>query len=1793
MTTTQETENAAQGGTSIERGTYEVIRNRLNAAGRELRERLEKLNAARKEVFGAIETTLLTTERVTTDHHCVPRDMVAIGNWFLFGYNVHLGLKSVATLDDVFAIYRFENLAFSRLPLDGIADERFQRDFQEVFKYYRNTRFSKFAVIGPHLFMVFRTGPDARDIKTFKWLIRGEELVYLDNRSDHEFRFPPQHEFEWRRTHRDMHTPGQHPHISIEDRLFVETTEGDLTIKIENNTDTGEGIYSEPVDNPDQTLDDAEIFYAVVGNLILLKIRPYQETRFRYFIYSEKTQRAHRIDAIENACVLLPDDHGLIFANGYFLQTGESKTFDNVLSEMVFRQRVQSPNGEDYLYVFYNRHEGVYILLSYNLIEQQVRTPVVCNGFSLFENGQMVYFKGQAEPQRHHALQIWQTPFVGPDYKIPTQNESFLYKLGNRDIVRGMAECHEVLGLIGKEDSYANLFIDLAKQTGDVLDTYHWLGSPETFDLREVLQRVKQTAEAAIGEFEKVTAVRRATEAELRRVSQKTAAIQSSVRARRFEAIQDFVSSLVDLRSVRGEIISLRNLRYIDGAQVDSLEKGVEESTRHVAESCVRFLLRPESLRPYHDAVASHQTKVAHVEKVSDAKELEAKIATTAGELEMLVEIVSNLKIDDATQRTAIIDGISAIFAQLNQVRAGVRTRIHDLMKVEGMAEFASQVKLLGQAVVNYLDVCDTPDKCEQYLTKMMVQVEELEGRFAEFDEFVVQLAEKREEIYNAFETRKLQLVEARNKRATALASAADRILKGIKVRVDGLGTINEINGYFAADLMIEKIRDIVRQLGEMGDSVKVDDIQSRLKTIREDAVRQLKDRQDLFEDGENIIRLGNHRFSVNTQAFDLTTVLRDGEMFFHLSGTNYFDPIVDAELPATRDVWNQQFVSENENVYRGEYLAWQIFQSAGTADGPSAEQLASLPDQDLLALVQRTMGQRYAENYVKGVHDQDAAKILRALVEMNSAMGLLRYPPRARALALAFWSQMADGPQKNLIAAKLKGLGAVRGLFPTSNGDEHYSIEVRDLIRVSGPFRIEVRDLIRDYVDKSRLFAADDVQQAAEYLAEELAGEGRFAISPVARDICQAFERYLGERSYRDRYAGAMQEVEHDAASALTLQRQWVHAFLVAHGNGDQGDYADEAAVLLVGRSFDAGRALDVPASRELGEMVGDHPVIRNRAYRLDYHEFTQRLGRYCRQVVPRFEAYSRLKKELLEKERERMRLDEFKPRVLTSFVRNKLIDQVYLPLVGDNLAKQIGVAGEAKRTDRMGLLLVISPPGYGKTTLMEYIANRLGLVFMKINGPALGHQVTSLDPAEAPNAAAREEMGKLNLALEMGDNVMIYLDDIQHCNPELLQKFISLCDAQRKIEGVWRGKTRTYDLRGKKVAVVMAGNPYTESGEKFKIPDMLANRADTYNLGEVIGDNAGLFQMSYLENACTSNPVLNPLATRSQKDVYAVIRMAEGSDREGVDLEGNYSLAELNEMVAVVRKLMRVRDVVLRVNEEYIRSAGTSDEYRTEPPFKLQGSYRNMNRITERVVAVMNDEELDTLILSSYQNDAQTLTTGAESNLLKFKELTAKLTPAEAQRWEDIKKTFRRNVRLRGLDEHSQVAQVIAELGGLSDGLDAIQKAVGRGVAEMIAADGTTSAAETVMRASFDPETLDVFRSLAEQWKSIREQPPAPAVTPQVEVVNKVPTTILSVLREQFRLMQGWLEPIQRQNTVVGTEIHTLRQTMENTLAAYKTLLERLEEAARRGDALYESLARDRVRTDRPKRHPPSEGA
>lgn len=1615
----------------LERDTYQILKTRLETQGTELRERLDKLNNARKDTFGSVETKLISNERITTKNNCLSRDMVPVGNWFLFGYNVVMGLKTEMKVSDVFSIYTFENHSFHPQALAAIDDDRFKEDFANLYKYYKHTQFAKFAKIGPFLHMVFRVGQGTDDIKTFKWQIKGDELAYVDNRSDHEFSYPDQHQFQWKRVNRDMHRNGVHPHISIEDRLFVETIGGDLTIKIEDNTETGEGIYAEPVEYSDQGLDDAEIHYAILQSIIVLKIKPYQESKFRYIVFNEKIHEAVRIDALEDACVLLPDDHGIIFPKGYYLQTGESKVFEYDMANMHFERKVISPNGEDYLYSFYNKPNGLYVLLSYNLIDQVVETPILCNGFAIFENGEMLYFKGDNEQKKHHLVQIWQTPYYHPDYETPSENtDTAIYKIGNKDVVRGMAECHEILTLLNKEDSYNDLYVDLVKKTTEIIDSYYWLKEADTFNLFEPLESIRGTATSALDEFEKVKRIRSNTEEQVAHVEGQLNQIKSDVLKSKSDTVDHYVHFLAEYRKLRGEIISLKELRYVDVEKVEGFEEFVQKRAEELSEACVGFLLKDDALKPYEQKVQETEAAIGNIAKVVEANELEENIDAFSRELEMLIEIVGNLKIEDATQTTRIIDNISKIYSDFNRIKTLLKRKRKDLLSVEGKAEFHAQINLLEQGLINYLDIAKTPERCEEYLTKMMVQVEELESRFSEFSEFVSVLTEKREEIYTAFENRKVALVEERNRRANALSESADRILKSISSRLEGFGTVAEINGYMAGDLMVDKVRNLIEDLVKLDDSVKADDLQSRLKTAKEDALRQLKDKTELYSNSGDVIKFGKHQFSVNTQTLDLTTVLRKGEMYFHLTGTNFFERVSDPEFLETKEFWNQHYLSESDEVYRAEFLAYQLFNQAVQNPDIDLAVWQTLPKEELLAIVQKEMNKRFSEGYTKGVHDEDATLILQSVSGMHEISGLLKYTSSSRAFAALFWNGFLEKDQKTAWQKRLKGAGIILQVFPTTQ-------EFKGVISQLG-------SQLQAFYDSASLFEEVDVNEAAEYLFYELAAHDDFVIDADAASAYHSFNEYITSEKHKLRFDQTIKALADDHLSRFQLIRQWVYAFLETTNQEQHFDILDEVSQVIFSNGFHANRVVSVPLHQTLDGFRGEHALVDEGKYELKYNEFLQRLRLFDAVKVPEFKGFQLQKKELVQTFRDEVRLNEFKPRVLSSFVRNRLINEVYLPIIGDNLAKQIGTTGENKRTDRMGMLLLISPPGYGKTTLMEYIASRLGIIFMKINGPAIGHQVTSIDPQEANNAAARQELEKLNLALEMGDNVMLYLDDIQHCNPEFLQKFISLCDATRKIEGVYKGKTKTYDLRGKKVCVVMAGNPYTESGEKFQIPDMLANRADIYNLGDVIGETEEAFKLSYLENSLTSNATLAKLASKSQKDVYSLIKIAQTGSQEGIDFEANHGAEEVNEYVNVLKKLLVIRDIVFDVNQHYIESAAQSNEYRTEPPFKLQGSYRNMNKLAEKVVPIMNEKELDTLILSHYENESQTLTSHAEGNLLKFKEVFEKLGEEENARWESIKATFQKNNRLKGFGQNNQIAQLMMQMGSIIEGLTGIEDAL-----------------------------------------------------------------------------------------------------------------------------------------------------
>ncbi len=184
------------------------------------------------------------------------------------------------------------------------------------------------------------------------------------------------------------------------------------------------------------------------------------------------------------------------------------------------------------------------------------------------------------------------------------------------------------------------------------------------------------------------------------------------------------------------------------------------------------------------------------------------------------------------------------------------------------------------------------------------------------------------------------------------------------------------------------------------------------------------------------------------------------------------------------------------------------------------------------------------------------------------------------------------------------------------------------------------------------------------------------------------------------------------------------------------------------------------------------------------------------------------------------------------------------------------------------------------------------------------------------------------------------------------------------------------------------------------------------------------------------TSSPVLNKLITHSQHDVYEMIKIAQTGNYEGAEFEAKYAMEEIKEFVSVLEKLLVVQDVVLKVNKQYIYSAAQDESYRKEPPFLLQGSYRNMNKNAEKILPIMNAAELQQVIQDHYTDEAQLLTTGAEFNLLRFKEMVDWFeNKEEEERLEYIRKTFQRNKSLGAVEDGDPMARMMGQINLFND--------------------------------------------------------------------------------------------------------------------------------------------------------------
>ena len=146
--------------------------------------------------------------------------------------------------------------------------------------------------------------------------------------------------------------------------------------------------------------------------------------------------------------------------------------------------------------------------------------------------------------------------------------------------------------------------------------------------------------------------------------------------------------------------------------------------------------------------------------------------------------------------------------------------------------------------------------------------------------------------------------------------------------------------------------------------------------------------RLDIFEGDGDVIRFGEHRFSVNTQALDLTLLPLDEGLALHLTGSDFMQSIDDEGLDSFRDYWNQELPSETPDVYRAEYLAANLlFDAESAANDLSLQALLDVrhQEEDLLEIVRRYA--QYSDVVLGSDWYADSAGLLEGLTEADSSL--------------------------------------------------------------------------------------------------------------------------------------------------------------------------------------------------------------------------------------------------------------------------------------------------------------------------------------------------------------------------------------------------------------------------------------------------------------------------------------------------------------------------------------------------------------------------------------------------------------------------------------------------------------------------------------------------------------------------------------------------------------------------------------------------------------------------------------
>src|SRR5690606_38822164 len=139
----------------------------------------------------------------------------------------------------------------------------------------------------------------------------------------------------------------------------------------------------------------------------------------------------------------------------------------------------------------------------------------------------------------------------------------------------------------------------------------------------------------------------------------------------------------------------------------------------------------------------------------------------------------------------------------------------------EQVAQFGAQFRLFSQSISSALAQARDPEGCDAQLSRLLVQLEELESQFGDHEAFLGDILAKREELLETFESHRQALLDERQPRAEGMRYAVIHIINIHPRRTRRLKTPAEMNALFSTDPLIPKISELTERLRTLQDYVK------------------------------------------------------------------------------------------------------------------------------------------------------------------------------------------------------------------------------------------------------------------------------------------------------------------------------------------------------------------------------------------------------------------------------------------------------------------------------------------------------------------------------------------------------------------------------------------------------------------------------------------------------------------------------------------------------------------------------------------------------------------------------------------------------------------------------------------------------------------------------------------------------------------------------------------------------------------------------------------------------------